>query len=108
MLDLFAPHAELLHGHDGGLNKTGTMSGVSTLAGYADTSKHGRVRFVISLKSGGPMRFQLLKAIEAGLSAAETLNSAWTKLLARKSRIGWSGVSRRRALYRWMKLSKAK
>jgi serine-type D-Ala-D-Ala carboxypeptidase/endopeptidase (penicillin-binding protein 4) len=49
------------------LNKTGTMSGVSTLAGYADTSKHGRVRFVISLKSGGPMRFQLLKAIEAGL-----------------------------------------
>ena len=67
VLDLFAPHAELLHGHDGGLNKTGTMSGVSTLAGYADTSKHGRVRFVISLKSGGPMRFQLLKAIEAGL-----------------------------------------
>ena len=52
VLDLFAPHAELLHGHDGGLNKTGTMSGVSTLAGYADTSKHGRVRFVISLKSG--------------------------------------------------------
>ena len=39
VLDLFAPHAELLHGHDGGLNKTGTMSGVRTLAGYADTSK---------------------------------------------------------------------
>jgi len=67
VLDLFAPHANLLHGHDGGLNKTGTMSGVSTLAGYADTSSHGRVRFVISLKSNGPMRFELLKAIEAGL-----------------------------------------
>jgi serine-type D-Ala-D-Ala carboxypeptidase/endopeptidase (penicillin-binding protein 4) len=67
VLDLFAPHADLLHGHDGGLNKTGTMSGVSTLAGYADTSKHGRVRFVISLKSNGPLRFELLKAIEAGL-----------------------------------------
>jgi len=67
VLELFAPHAELLHGHDGGLNKTGTMSGVSTLAGYADTKSHGRVRFVIALKSGGPMRFQLLKAIEAGL-----------------------------------------
>ena len=67
VLDLFSPHAELLHGHDGGLNKTGTMSGVSTLAGYADTNTHGRVRFVIALKSGGPMRFQLLKAIEAGL-----------------------------------------
>jgi D-alanyl-D-alanine carboxypeptidase/D-alanyl-D-alanine-endopeptidase (penicillin-binding protein 4) len=67
VLDLFAPHAELLHGHDGGLNKTGTMSGVSTLAGYADTKSHGRVRFVIALKTNGPMRFQLLKAIEAGL-----------------------------------------
>jgi D-alanyl-D-alanine carboxypeptidase/D-alanyl-D-alanine-endopeptidase (penicillin-binding protein 4) len=67
VLDLFAPHADLLHGHDGGLNKTGTMSGVSTLAGYADTKSHGRVRFVISLKANGPLRFQLLKAIKAGL-----------------------------------------
>ena len=38
VLELFAPHADLLHGHDGGLNKTGTMDGVRTLAGYADTS----------------------------------------------------------------------
>jgi serine-type D-Ala-D-Ala carboxypeptidase/endopeptidase (penicillin-binding protein 4) len=67
VLELFAPHAELLHGHDGGLNKTGTLTGVSTLAGYADTSSHGRVRFVISLKGNGPMRFDLLHAIEAGL-----------------------------------------
>ena len=67
VLTLFAPHAELLHGHDGGLNKTGTMSGISTLAGYADTSSHGRVRFVISLKTNGPMRFELLHAMEAGL-----------------------------------------
>jgi D-alanyl-D-alanine carboxypeptidase/D-alanyl-D-alanine-endopeptidase (penicillin-binding protein 4) len=67
VLDLFAPHAELLHGHDGGLNKTGTMSGISTLAGYADTKSHGRVRFVIALKTNGPLRFELLHAIEAGL-----------------------------------------
>jgi len=67
VLTLFAPHAELLHGHDGGLNKTGTMSGISTLAGYADTKSHGRVRFVIALKTNGPMRFELLHAIEAGL-----------------------------------------
>jgi serine-type D-Ala-D-Ala carboxypeptidase/endopeptidase (penicillin-binding protein 4) len=67
VLTVFAPHAELLHGHDGGLNKTGTMSGISTLAGYADTKSHGRVRFVIALKTNGPLRFQLLHAIEAGL-----------------------------------------
>ncbi|MGB6905850.1 MAG: D-alanyl-D-alanine carboxypeptidase [Methyloceanibacter sp.] len=68
VLDLFAPHAGLLHGHDGGANKTGTFSGVRTLAGYADTKSHGRVRFVISLKgNSGALRYQLLQAIEAGL-----------------------------------------
>jgi hypothetical protein len=65
---LFAPHADLLHGHDGGMNKTGTMDGIRTLAGYADTSSHGRVRFVISLTSNDDeMRFRLLRAIESGL-----------------------------------------
>jgi serine-type D-Ala-D-Ala carboxypeptidase/endopeptidase (penicillin-binding protein 4) len=68
VLELFAPHADLLHGHDGGMNKTGTMEGVSTLAGYADTSSHGRVRFVISLASNDDqMRFRLLRAIESEL-----------------------------------------
>ena len=68
VLELFAPHAKLLHGHDGGMNKTDTMSGVSTLAGYADTKSHGRARFVIAMKGkAGATRFQLLKAIEAGL-----------------------------------------
>jgi serine-type D-Ala-D-Ala carboxypeptidase/endopeptidase (penicillin-binding protein 4) len=67
VLELFAPHAKLLHGHDGGMNKTGTMSGVSTLAGYADTKSHGRVRFVIAMKGGGATRFQVLNAIKAGL-----------------------------------------
>src|SRR5215470_9243248 len=67
VLDLFAPHAGLLHGHDGGMNKTGSMEGIRTLAGYADTSTHGRVRFVISLTSNDEMRFRLLHAIEPGL-----------------------------------------
>ena len=68
VLELFAPHADLLRGHDGGMNKTGTMEGVSTLAGYADTASHGRVRFVISLTSNNrEMRFRLLRAIESGL-----------------------------------------
>ena len=60
VLGLFAPHAGLLHGHDGGMNKTGTMDGIRTLAGYADTSSHGRVGFVISLTSNDDeMRFRL-------------------------------------------------
>ncbi|HZO46987.1 MAG TPA: D-alanyl-D-alanine carboxypeptidase [Xanthobacteraceae bacterium] len=68
VLELFAPHANLLRGQDGGMSKTGTMEGVRTLAGYTDTSSHGRVRFVISLASNdGPMRFRLLKAIKSGL-----------------------------------------
>ena len=68
VLELFAPHADLLRGHDGGMNKTGTMDGVRTLAGYANTSRHGQVRFVISLASNdGEMRFKLLRAIESGL-----------------------------------------
>ena len=68
VLELFAPHANLLRGHDGGMNKTGSLDGVRTLAGYADTSSHGRVRFVISLTSNdGEMRFRLLRAIKSGL-----------------------------------------
>ena len=68
VLELFAPNAKLLRGHDGGLNKTGTLDGVRTLAGYANTSTHGQVRFVISLRSNnGAMRFQLLQAIKSAL-----------------------------------------
>ncbi len=67
VLELFAPHADLLRGHDGGMNKTGTMEGVRTLAGYADTSGHGRVHFVLSLASNDETRFRLLRAIESGL-----------------------------------------
>src|SRR5919107_6173502 len=63
LLHLFEPHATLLRRGDGAHFKTGTFSGVRTLAGYADTSKHGRVRFVIALTSNdGAMRFRLLKA----------------------------------------------
>jgi D-alanyl-D-alanine carboxypeptidase/D-alanyl-D-alanine-endopeptidase (penicillin-binding protein 4) len=68
VLTLFAPHAGLLRSGDGTFFKTGTFSGVRTLAGYADTAKHGRVRFVIALTSNdSAMRFRLLKAIQSGL-----------------------------------------
>ena len=67
VLDLFVTYAELMQGRDGGANKTGTMSGIRTLAGYADTANHGRIRFVIALKGGGRLRYSVLKAIEQGL-----------------------------------------
>src|SRR5215813_173702 len=68
VLELFAPHADLLRGRDGGMNKTGSLEGVRTLAGYADTSGHGRVRFVIALTSNdGEMRFRLLRETRSGL-----------------------------------------
>lgn len=68
VLELFAPYAHLLRGKDGGANKTGSMVGFRTLAGYANVPGHGRARFVIALKSNdGALRFQLLRAIESGL-----------------------------------------
>ena len=69
LLHLFAPHADLLVKSDSGsMYKTGTLSTVSTLAGYAQTRKNGLVRFVISLPGNtGRLRFRLLKAIEREL-----------------------------------------
>ncbi len=68
VLHLFEPHSGLLKGGRGSKYKTGTMSGIRTLAGYADTAKHGRVRFVIALKGNtGAMRYRLLRAIKQGL-----------------------------------------
>ena len=68
MLQLFEPHAALLRRGEGASFKTGSIAGVRTLAGYADTSQHGRVRFVISQTSNdGAMRFKLLKALQSEL-----------------------------------------
>lgn len=69
MLYHFSPYADLLRRTSGGSRyKTGTIPGVRTLAGYANISKHGRVRFVIALGgSTGKMRFRLLRASERGL-----------------------------------------
>jgi D-alanyl-D-alanine carboxypeptidase/D-alanyl-D-alanine-endopeptidase (penicillin-binding protein 4) len=65
---LFAPNASLLKKDKGASFKTGTLDGVRTLAGYATTSSHGQVRFVISLKNNdGAMRFKLLDAIKSEL-----------------------------------------
>lgn len=69
LLHQFAPHASLLRKTKAGSRyKTGSLSDVRTLARYAKTSKHGMVRFVISLPGNtGKLRFRLLRAIEQGL-----------------------------------------
>ncbi|GJE03889.1 D-alanyl-D-alanine carboxypeptidase [Methylobacterium isbiliense] len=68
VLHLFTPHSALLRSGDGAHFKTGTFSGVRTLAGYADTARHGRVRFVIALGGNdGALRFRLLDTIRSGL-----------------------------------------
>ena len=69
VLHRFAPHAKLMKRSKAGSRyKTGSISGVRTLAGYAVTSKHGTVRFVIALGGGsGKLRFRLLREIEKGL-----------------------------------------
>jgi D-alanyl-D-alanine carboxypeptidase/D-alanyl-D-alanine-endopeptidase (penicillin-binding protein 4) len=68
VLNLFAPHMDLLESGKGASYKTGTLDGVRTLAGYLSSSEHGPVRFVIALKgNNGAMRFELLKAIESEL-----------------------------------------
>jgi D-alanyl-D-alanine carboxypeptidase/D-alanyl-D-alanine-endopeptidase (penicillin-binding protein 4) len=69
VLTLFAPDADLMRKTKSGSRyKTGTLSGVRTLAGIAKTTEHGDVRFVISLTSGpGSLRFRVLEAIEREL-----------------------------------------
>lgn len=69
VIDLFAPHAAMMSKTKAGSRyKTGTLSDVSTLAGLAETTGHGTVRFVIALPGGsGKLRFRLLSAIEKEL-----------------------------------------
>ena len=68
VLKLFAPHVGLLESRKRASYKTGSLEGVRTLAGYASSSKHGPVRFVIALKGdNGALRFELLKTIESDL-----------------------------------------
>lgn len=68
VLDLFALHARLLKSSKGAAYKTGTLNGVSTLAGYVDTTEHGQVRFVISLAGNyGGLRFRVMRAIQSDL-----------------------------------------
>ncbi len=69
LLDKFAPYAELMtKSKKGSRYKTGSLSDVRTLAGFAETENNGLVRFVISLPGNtGKLRFRLLNIIEREL-----------------------------------------
>ncbi len=69
LLDNFAPYAELMtKSKKGSRYKTGSLSDVRTLAGFAKTEKNGLVRFVISLPGNtGKLRFRLMNIIEREL-----------------------------------------
>ena len=65
----FAPHAELLQAAPtaGRATRRAPSPASARWRAYARTSTHGDVRFVISLRGGGNLRFRLLQAIERGL-----------------------------------------
>ena len=68
LLELFAPHSGLLHGRNGAPHKTGTLRGIRTIAGYAQTRGHGQVRFVIGLGGAqGETRYRLIRILEEEL-----------------------------------------
>ena len=71
-----APHAALLRRGKGTRFKTGTFSGVRTLAGYARTSNHGDVRFVISPE----LEEILVSIIRRAIMPAEYLRSGRSRL----------------------------
>jgi D-alanyl-D-alanine carboxypeptidase/D-alanyl-D-alanine-endopeptidase (penicillin-binding protein 4) len=49
------------------LAKTGTLTGVNSLAGYFDTSRYGTVRFAIILNQGAVNREKIAKILYANL-----------------------------------------
>lgn len=71
LLRHFEPHYTLLKPHNGHWAKTGTLTGVSCLAGYFSSRSHGLVRFAILLNQGNPRggnhRDTIARLLEQGL-----------------------------------------
>ncbi len=68
LLKMFEPHERLLKFARGTRHKTGTLRVIATLAGYLDTKKHGRVRYVIALNGRGQAkRWQIMETLKRGL-----------------------------------------
>jgi D-alanyl-D-alanine carboxypeptidase/D-alanyl-D-alanine-endopeptidase (penicillin-binding protein 4) len=68
VLEAFAPHYNLMRREGRAFYKTGTLSGISTRAGYIENSKGGLYRFVVLIntpgKSADPILDILLKNLK--------------------------------------------
>jgi D-alanyl-D-alanine carboxypeptidase/D-alanyl-D-alanine-endopeptidase (penicillin-binding protein 4) len=69
LLEAFEPYKDLLHEQDGFQAKTGTLTGVNTLAGYLNSPRYGPVRFAILVNRNVPTmyKFEVAKALRARL-----------------------------------------
>ncbi len=67
LLELFRPHAHLMRNAGRQWYKTGTLSGISTRAGYIDAQGGGQYRFAVMLNTPGSGVERILRVVEAHL-----------------------------------------
>ncbi len=63
VLEAFAPHYHLMRREGRAFYKTGTLSGISTRAGYIENSKGGLYRFVVLINTPGKTIDPIMKII---------------------------------------------
>ena len=68
LLDGFEPYRDLMRKEGERSFKTGSLSGVSTQAGFIDTPGQGRYRYVVMMNTPGRPAVAVVKKIEAALS----------------------------------------
>ena len=63
ILEAFAPHYHLIHRKGRAFYKTGTLSNISTRAGYIENSKGGPYRFVVLINTPGKTTDPIMKIL---------------------------------------------
>jgi serine-type D-Ala-D-Ala carboxypeptidase/endopeptidase (penicillin-binding protein 4) len=67
LLEHFQPHCHLMRRDGRQWYKTGTLSGISTRAGYLDARSGGQYRFVVMINTPGRSTDRIMRVIEAQL-----------------------------------------
>ncbi len=67
LLDLFQPRGHLMRREGRQWYKTGTLSGISTRAGYLEAQNGGQYRFVVMLNTPGRGADRIMRVVEAQL-----------------------------------------